>query len=64
MDELSGACTSGEKRIAISTDHPLYDSVLSMALSAKISNSKVKVMHLSTCSSRSNAWDFAAIEIL
>jgi len=34
-DLLPGCGNSGEKRVIISTDHPLYQSVISLALTAK-----------------------------
>ncbi|MCE2027959.1 hypothetical protein [Sessilibacter corallicola] len=57
--ELLPACGDGPPRIAISTDHPLYDSVVSAALAAKISQKRVQMWHLPTCNIRENSWDFA-----
>ena len=63
VDSLAGACGSNEKRVAISTDHALYESVISMALMAKASNLEIEIWHLGTCTIRSNSWDFRLIEL-
>ncbi len=63
VDTLTGACDSDEKRVAISTDHPLYQSVVSKALMAKASNLEIEVWHLDTCTQRNNAWDFGLIDL-
>lgn len=64
VDELAGACESGERRIAIGETHPLSDTVLSIALVSKTTGKKVKIGHTGTCSLRGNAWDFGSIELL
>lgn len=61
MDSLQGACGTNNKRIAISTDHPLYQSVLSTALTAKTTDTTIRIWHLNTCSIRNSAWDFGLI---
>jgi len=63
VDSLAGACGSNEKRVAIGTDHPLYQSVISMALMAKASNLEIEIWYLDTCTVRTNSWDFRLIEI-
>lgn len=63
VDSLAGACGSNEKRVAIGTDHPLYQSVISMALMAKASNLEIELWHLDTCTVRTNSWDFRLIEL-
>jgi len=63
VDSLAGACGSNEKRIVIGTDHPLYQSVVSMALMAKASNLEIEIWHLDTCTVRTNSWDFRLIEL-
>ena len=64
MDSLGGACGTHEKRVAISSDHPLYQTVVSTALAAKASKAKIELWHLDTCSQRYNAWDFALIDLI
>jgi len=55
---LPKACGTGDSRVLIDVEHPLYDSVVSAALAAKMSRTKVKLNYLSTCSIRYNSWDF------
>jgi len=62
MGTLTGACDTGYKRIAISTDHSLYQSVVSTALTAKTTGATITLWHLSTCNLRSSAWDFGLIK--
>lgn len=59
LNELPKACASNEKRIAISSNHPLFDSVLSVALVSKTTQTPVEIWYLDSCSQRSNAWDFS-----
>mgnify|MGYP000592642784 CR=1 FL=1 len=35
VSDMQGACGTAEGRVGISSDHPLYQSVLSMVLAAK-----------------------------
>jgi hypothetical protein len=64
--ELGPACgvEGAPRRIAISTDHPLYQSVLSMVLTAKTTDKKVEIWHLDTCTLRSSSWDFGLIRFV
>lgn len=63
-DLLPGCGEGGSERVVISTDHPLYDSVVSFALVAKTTGATVELWHLDTCSQRSNSWDFAVIRFI
>lgn len=63
LDQLPGACGSAEKRVAISTDHPLYPSVLSIAVVSKTTGSPIDLWYLDQCTLRGNAWDFSYIEL-
>lgn len=62
--EMKSPCESGATsgRIAISADHPLFDSVVSMAFIAKTTGKKVEMWHTGTCTLRSSSWDFALIK--
>jgi len=60
---LPSACGTGDNRIAIGISHPLYTSVVSAVLAAKMSDSQVNLSYLTTCSKRSNSWDFGYIGI-
>ena len=53
--------SNGLNRVVITTDHPLFESVLSVALTAKATASKLKVHYLDTCNTRDAAWDFGYI---
>lgn len=55
---LPKACDTGEKRVAIGVNHPLYQSVVSSLLAAKISGTDVKIKYVKACTARSNSWDF------
>ena len=63
VTSLEGACGSNQSRVVISTDHPLYQTVISKALMAKASNLTVEIWHLDTCSQRGIAWDFGLLEL-
>jgi hypothetical protein len=56
-------CGFGEQRVAIGSDHPLFSTVVDMALSAKASKQTVELWYLNTCSARNGSWDFAAMWI-
>ena len=59
MDELQPACAEGNPgRVLISTDHPLFNAVLSTALAAKTTKDLVEIGYVDQCSTLSNAWDF------
>lgn len=60
---LPSACGNPnyDGRIAIGVNHPLYESVVSAVLAAKISGEKVGVKYLTTCTKRNNSWDFGYI---
>jgi len=60
---LPGACTSSSPRVAIGTDHPLYESVVSAALSAQATQKDVTIQYVDACTIRSTAWDFATFSI-
>lgn len=64
MDELPVACETPEKRVVITSDHPLFESVLSTALVSKTTQKPIELSYINTCSQKSNAWDFAIIELL
>lgn len=59
VEGLPKACGSGNTRVVIGVDHPIYQSVLSMALYAKASGSQVKVQYFESCTLRSDSWDLA-----
>lgn len=60
---LPSACGTGDNRIAIGINHPLYSSVVSAVLAAKMSDTQVNLSYLTTCSKRPDAWDFGYIGI-
>lgn len=66
MDALPLSCenTNGYRRVAITSDHPAFDVVVSTALSAKVSGATVDMFYLEECTLWfSNAWDFAIINL-
>lgn len=63
VDEVPGACGSNESRVAIGTDHPLFQSVVSLALVSKTTQTPVEIYYLDSCTMRGNAWDFSLITL-
>lgn len=65
MDELPIACgnSNGFKRMVITSDHPAYQSVLSIALTAQATQKPVTVSYIDECTQWSSAWDFATLKI-
>ncbi|PAJ71783.1 hypothetical protein CJF42_24835 [Pseudoalteromonas sp. NBT06-2] len=57
-------CNTGQSRVVISTDHPLHNSVLSMALLAKSTGKKVRIAYFNECTIRPESWDFAYFYLL
>ncbi|SMF25128.1 hypothetical protein SAMN02745866_01668 [Alteromonadaceae bacterium Bs31] len=53
----------GLNRVVITSDHVLFQSVVSVALAAKLSDKNVTINYLDSCNIRSGAWDFGFISI-
>lgn len=67
MDALPASCgnASDFRRVAITSDHPAYNAVVSAALAAKASQASVHMFYLEECTLwNNNAWDFMMINIL
>ena len=60
---LPKACGTGDTRFIIDHMHPLFNVVVSTALSAKITNADVMVNYLNSCNVRSNSWDIGTFRI-
>jgi hypothetical protein len=63
MEGIPKGCGFGEERVAIGLEHPLFSTIVEMALSAKASGQTVELWYLNTCSAREGSWDFAAMWI-
>lgn len=63
VEGLAPACGSGTPRIAIPLGHPMYQTVVSMVLSAQAQNKPLTFGYLDTCTYRGNSWDFATVDI-
>ncbi|WP_020411139.1 hypothetical protein [Microbulbifer variabilis] len=66
MDALPASCgnANGFQRVAITSDHPSYNSVVSGALAAKASGQTVEMRYFEECTLWSNsAWDFAILTV-
>jgi len=63
IDGIPPGCESGLPRVVIGVDHPIYDSVLSIALMAKASQTEVTVTYFKECTIRGNSWDLANLVI-
>jgi hypothetical protein len=63
MDELpisNGAgCGTGQNRVIITSDHPLYNTVVALATAAKLSGGLVTLHYLEECTIVTNAWNFS-----
>lgn len=67
MNSLPISCgnSNGFRRVAITSNHPAYNAVLSAALSAKASEKSVMIHYLEECTLwNANAWDFSMITVL
>lgn len=67
MENLPPACdnTGGFKRVAITSDHPAFDAVVSMAMAAKAADRDVHIHYLEECTLwNNNAWDFTILHML
>lgn len=67
MEALPASCdnSNGFKRVAITSDHPAFNVVVSTALAAKASGATVQIHYLAECTLwNTNAWDFAIINIM
>lgn len=66
MEALPDSCgnPNGFKRVAITSDHPAYNAVISGALAAKASDQTVKMHYIEDCTLwNNNAWDFAIMTV-
>lgn len=52
------ACSSGQKRVAIKSDDPIFSAVVSTALAAKATDATVEIGYDDQCTHNSNSWDF------
>jgi hypothetical protein len=57
-------CANGQNRVVISTEHPLHDSVLSMALLAKSTGKRVRIAYFNECTIRPESWDLAYFHLI
>lgn len=64
VEGLPKGCNKGQNRVVISADHPLHDSVLSLALFAKSTGGKVRVTYFNECTIRPESWDLAYLQLL
>ena len=64
IDGLPPGCGSGIGRVVIGVDHPIYNSVLAIALYAKASGSTVTVSYFEECTLRGNSWDLAYLQVI
>ena len=63
VEGLPNACGDGNPRIAIPTDHPLFNNVVAMVLSAQAQDRSITLNYLESCTYRSNSWDFGTFTI-
>ena len=61
MDDLPAACNTTQKRLAITTNHPLYNTISAMVLTAKAQDASITAYYLDTCTYRSDAWDLTVL---
>ncbi len=63
MNNLPGACGTTHKRIAVTTNHPLFNTFSAMILSAHAQSATVNGLYIDSCTYRSDAWDLAVLAI-
>lgn len=63
VEGLPNGCNTGHPRVVIGVDHPLHDSVLSIALMAKATGKEVTLAYFDDCTIRSESWDLAYITL-
>ena len=63
IEGMPSACGGSHKRFAIGGEHPAYNTVVSMILSAHAAGKEVVLNYLDTCTVRSNSWDFAFMQL-
>lgn len=63
VEGLPEGCGAGTKRVLIGVDHPNYQTVLSLALTAHSTGKKVSIAYVDTCTLRAGSWDFAYITL-
>lgn len=59
----TNACVSGQRRVAIRNDNPIYSAVVSSALAAKATGSPVEIGYHDTCTNQAGSWDFESFWI-
>lgn len=57
LPSVPKSCNTNYNRVAIRSDHPMYDSVLAVALTAKSTGKQVHAAYFHTCSVYGNAFD-------
>lgn len=59
VEGLPNACGTGAPRVAIGVGHPLYQTVVSLALTALTTQLTANLSYVETCTVRGNSWDFS-----
>ncbi len=57
------ACGTGQKRVAVKNTDPIYDAVVSSAITAKVTQSTVEIGYHEACTNNPNSWDFESFWI-
>lgn len=60
MEDLPNACGDGMGRVAISHEHPLFETVVSVALLARTTGEPIEMAYIDKCTVRENSWDFGS----
>ena len=65
VEGLPNSCNqeNGLNRVVITTEHPLFNAVLSTVISAKTLDRALYVNYLDSCKVRDRAWDFGYIGV-
>lgn len=63
VEGLPEGCGAGTQRVLIGVDHPNYQTVLSLALTAHSTGKKVSISYVDACTLRAGSWDFAYITL-
>lgn len=64
VEGLPRGCGTGSGgRVVIGVNHPVYQTALSLALTAFATGRSVSLHYLDTCKQRAGSWDFAYITL-
>ena len=65
IEGLPAACgVSGNFRVVIANQNPLYSSIVAAAMAAQARGAQVRATYLNSCAVRAGSWDLVILELL